>query len=602
MRTQRFQTLSLAITASAILISVLQGAFFALQGLWTTYTPVAIFLAAANLLTAIRFLATKDTRLFWLVLILYSAQIGIFVVKFINTEPPFPFRLLQVAIILSYSAAVMSVLLTGLKVISPSRAVLLSFSLAIAILLCEIILGLLNYAPYRKTLGTTEWVGQVDSHPSLGEVYAPYSTIKIYYPDNPRGYFEEEDSRESRWQLHVARDNKANLVFPPNDPDLVRIDIRKAETQTSSDIQLNQPHLKVKSNHHYTINFRARADQPRNIFAGFARAHDSWTGLGFFRKIGLTPEWQSFQEDFIATADDDNARIHFDVGGSGIPVEFSSVGLRSLPDGKPIEPEIPSKKYFVRNSFNALGCRDRDYPIPRPGGTTRILILGDSFTMGVGVKEEDTIAKKLESLLNNEADTTASKRSYEVINCGVSGYGTHEERLFYQLFGEKYEPDVVLLVMIWNDDMSYLEEVQKGYVRRHPGKLELLFHTWGKIQKYRHRRPFPNFSKCVDEILKLNNAIAKQGARLGVVIFRDYCDYGSSTNASKIWNHITDTVTKGLADTDIPILDLGKALCEKHSDEDLRVHQIDPHPNEIAHAIAAQEIEGFLRKENLLSQ
>jgi hypothetical protein len=581
---------------------VLQGAFFALQRPWTTYTAVAIFLAAANLPTAIRFLATKATRLFWLVVILYSAQLGIFIVKFINTESPFLLRLLQVAIILSYAAAVTSVLLTGLRVFTPSRAVSLSFSLAIAILLCEIILGLPNHSPYRKILGTTEWVGQVAFHPGLGEVYRPYSTIKIYYPDNPRGYFEEEDSRESRWWLHVARDNKANLVFPPNNPDVVRIDIKKAETQTSSDIQLNQPNLKVKSNHHYTINFQARADQPRNIFAGFARAHDSWTGLGFFRKIVLTPEWQSFKEDFIATADDDNARIHFDVGESDIPVEFSSVGLRSLPDGKPVEPDIPSKRYFVRNSFNALGCRDRDYPLPRPSGTTRILVLGDSFAMGVGVKEEDTLAKKLEYLLNNEADTTGSKRSYEVINCGVSGYGTHEERLFYQLFGEKYEPDVVLLVMIWNDDMSYKEEMQKGYVSRHPGKLELLFYTWGKIQKYRHRRPFPNFSKCVEEIFKLNSAVTKQGARLVVVIFRDDCDYAGSTNNGKVWNHLTDTVIRGLEDTDIPILDIGKTLCEKRSNQDFRVHQIDPHPNEVAHAIAAQEIQSYLHKENLLSQ
>jgi len=42
--------------------------------------------------------------------------------------------------------------------------------------------------------------------------------------------------------------------------------------------------------------------------------------------------------EFIATADDQNARIHFDLGGNPAPVELKAIALRSLPDGKLIEP------------------------------------------------------------------------------------------------------------------------------------------------------------------------------------------------------------------------------------------------------------------------
>jgi len=150
--------------------------------------------------------------------------------------------------------------------------------------------------------------------------------------------------RHPMWWLRVAQDNAARLVFPPNNPGMVRIDIAQAATGVSFDIQLNQPRLKVKGNHQYTVSFQARADHPRTIFVGFARAHVPWTGLGLYSQIELTSEWQSFAEDFVATADEPNARILFDVGGSDIAVEVAAVRLHSLVDGVCIEPDLPLRQ------------------------------------------------------------------------------------------------------------------------------------------------------------------------------------------------------------------------------------------------------------------
>jgi hypothetical protein len=43
-------------------------------------------------------------------------------------------------------------------------------------------------------------------------------------------------------------------------------------------------------------------------------------------------------------------------------------------------------------------------------------------------------------------------------------------------------------------------------------------------------------------------------------------------------------------------LDLGKALPESYRKEELIVHQIDEHPNEIAHRAVAQELLQFLQR------
>jgi peptidoglycan/xylan/chitin deacetylase (PgdA/CDA1 family)/GT2 family glycosyltransferase len=142
----------------------------------------------------------------------------------------------------------------------------------------------------------------------------------------------EDYTRQMNWWLRVGGGNLAHLEFPSNDPHVVRLAIIRVETKPEFDIQLNHSRLKARLNHHYVINFHARADRPRSIFLGFAKAHEPWDGLGLYKKIELTTEWQTFEEDFVATANDTNARIHFDVGGSDIPVELSSVSLNSIQD------------------------------------------------------------------------------------------------------------------------------------------------------------------------------------------------------------------------------------------------------------------------------
>ena len=75
---------------------------------------------------------------------------------------------------------------------------------------------------------------------------------------------------------------------------------------------------------------------------------------------------------------------------------------------------------------NGQGLReDRDYG-PKPAHAQRILAIGDSFTMGVGVESSETFSKVLERLLRS----TELGTSVEVINAGVPGYNNRQEVTF----------------------------------------------------------------------------------------------------------------------------------------------------------------------------
>ena len=105
-------------------------------------------------------------------------------------------------------------------------------------------------------------------------------------------------------------------------------------------------------------------------------------------------------------------------------------------------------KIFLK--INSKGLRDKVYSYENGENIFRILVLGDSYCEAVQVSLAEAFHKRLESLLNQRSKTT----EYEVINCGVSGYGTDNELLFYKYEGYKYQPDLVILAFTVGNDIS----------------------------------------------------------------------------------------------------------------------------------------------------
>jgi hypothetical protein len=88
---------------------------------------------------------------------------------------------------------------------------------------------------------------------------------------------------------------------------------------------------------------------------------------------------------------------------------------------------------------------DQDYEYKKPSGVKRIVVVGDSFTIGYEVALKETFSSVLERELN------AKGLRVEVLNAGVSGFSNAEECLYIERELFKYEPDAVLLSFFNND-------------------------------------------------------------------------------------------------------------------------------------------------------
>ena len=97
---------------------------------------------------------------------------------------------------------------------------------------------------------------------------------------------------------------------------------------------------------------------------------------------------------------------------------------------------------------NHLGLRDyQHYRRQKPAGVYRILCLGDSFTFSI-TSLADSYPKQLEKLL------ASAPRKIEVLNCGVSGYGTDNEYYYFKKVALGLQPDLVLVGFYVGNDIS----------------------------------------------------------------------------------------------------------------------------------------------------
>jgi lysophospholipase L1-like esterase len=94
---------------------------------------------------------------------------------------------------------------------------------------------------------------------------------------------------------------------------------------------------------------------------------------------------------------------------------------------------------------NWQGLRDRDRFEKKPG-TKRILVIGDSYTWGYAVAEEEAFPQTAERLLQERGH-----RHIEVINGGIPDYNTRQERQLLARLTPIYQPDAVFLAYLVND-------------------------------------------------------------------------------------------------------------------------------------------------------
>tara|TARA_Y100000031_G_scaffold60740_1_gene68556 strand:+ start:270 stop:1517 length:1248 start_codon:yes stop_codon:yes gene_type:complete len=132
--------------------------------------------------------------------------------------------------------------------------------------------------------------------------------------------------------------------------------------------------------------------------------------------------------------------------------------------------------------INSKGFRDHEIDYEKPDNTFRILVLGDSFTEARQVQLNETFHKLLETKLNNQNNKNTNNTNnnnninqynYQVIAAGVSGYGTENNLAYLNEWGLRYEPDIVILQFLGNND------IRDNYF----GNLYLHNHTYNTLEK-----------------------------------------------------------------------------------------------------------------------
>jgi hypothetical protein len=266
--------------------------------------------------------------------------------------------------------------------------------------------------------------------------------------------------------------------------------------------------------------------------------------------------------------------------------------------------------FAVEFRYNSLFFRERE-PGPKPPGTIRVVLLGDSFTEGQGVKEPDTTARRLQALLGRDG------QSWEVLNCARRGADFPSlHKMFDKVL--PFDPDIVVHAAVLNDaDRSAdvgarLDRLDDWILDRRrlvsasgaPGPFEsrLLDFVRDRLDGARVGRETTRW------YLDLYGPANREGWERTQGYWRDM-DLRMRARGGRFliasWPLLVDlddypfaaadeTIARFCASAGIPRVDLRPAL-RGRPPSSLWVHPVDHHPNDVAHALAAQALAGPVR-------
>ncbi|MBC8501284.1 MAG: SGNH/GDSL hydrolase family protein [DPANN group archaeon] len=255
---------------------------------------------------------------------------------------------------------------------------------------------------------------------------------------------------------------------------------------------------------------------------------------------------------------------------------------------------VPNKTSFlygVEIKTNSLGLRaNKEYKIPKPRGIKRILILGDSITMGWGVEYNNTYPKVLETLLNKNTNQT-----YEVINTGVGNYNAINELATLKKL-LKLEPDMVILGFYINDieEIYYCSEIV-CWLERNSYLYAFVYDKIIKL-KYRGETNYKNYylnlykdeklrnnlKRTLNQMIQIANNNSIYFIFVNIPEFHEFKNYPFEEVDQFIEREIINNSTI----TYINLLPKFK----NETLENIWVSYEDPHPNAKGHRIIANSI------------
>lgn len=156
-------------------------------------------------------------------------------------------------------------------------------------------------------------------------------------------------------------------------------------------------------------------------------------------------------------------------------VQYSGRGRRFVPNA-----EVTIYNHFISRKdvevrINSLGFRGGEVAVPKPSGTQRVVVLGDSITAGDYLNEDDVYMRVAE----RRARELLPGKSIEFINTGIGNIGTEEEVNILEDSGLSLQPDVVVVGYYLNDTRppwGFAGEIgDRGWLRRHSLLAETIY-------------------------------------------------------------------------------------------------------------------------------
>ncbi len=138
--------------------------------------------------------------------------------------------------------------------------------------------------------------------------------------------------------------------------------------------------------------------------------------------------------------------------------------------------ELRQADFQYIQRVNRLGLRGAEVTVEKPPGTRRVLMLGDSFTMGKGVQDNETFSVLVEQMLQASLKA-CNGGNVEVLNAGVDSYAPILELLYLKRDLTRFSPDLVILNLD-HSDLVQESAYRHQAVRDAQGEITAVPQVW----------------------------------------------------------------------------------------------------------------------------
>ena len=237
-------------------------------------------------------------------------------------------------------------------------------------------------------------------------------------------------------------------------------------------------------------------------------------------------------------------------------------------------------------STNSLGMRDREYSKVKPPNTFRTGILGGSYVMGSGVKDDQVFDELLENKFN---ETRPFDKQYEFLNFSVPGYHLLELTSRLETKVQAFEMDALIIVSHGVDIQKALEETKKAFSENMP--IDLDFVMEGLAEE--GFSPGMDMTMNARQTQKINTylvngcyeRISQICQRKGIQPILVYWPRTRQRNDNKYIDQIFEIARKH----GFIILDLS-SVYDDYTLEEITLTSFDSHPNILGHQLIAAEL------------